>query len=66
MECPATSLAFVAIARRHPTACRPAVLVRMTCPPVEAQDLTAVYGLMAFLAGLIVGGMVASRAGQKP
>lgn len=33
----------------------------MTCPPVEPQDLGAVYALIVGLVGLIVGGMVGRR-----
>jgi len=30
----------------------------MTCPPVEPQDLGAVYALIAGLVGLIIGSVV--------
>lgn len=35
----------------------------MTCAPVE-QDLSGVLALLAFMAGLIIGGWVADR--QRP
>lgn len=35
----------------------------MTCAPIE-QDLSGVLALLAFMAGLILGGLVADR--QKP